>query len=90
MSSVRLVVGLPAGDGRPPGGTEFAAGQDSRGPGARDRRDLKASIAVCDIGFRTPGLFAVEEGRVESRCTIGDRAGMSRAAGHMIDMLRMQ
>lgn len=63
-----------------PAGAFFAWGLDDGGTWRRHTDDLKATVAVCDIGFNTLDLFAVREGRVINRYTGGDTVGMRRAA----------
>ncbi len=63
-----------------PAGAFFAWGLDNAGRWARAKADLRAPVAVCDIGFNTLDLFAVEGGEVVGRFTGGDTAGVRRAA----------
>jgi hypothetical protein len=63
-----------------PAGAFFAWGLDGGGRWARPKADLKAPVAVCDVGFNTLDLFAVQGGDVVARFTGGDTAGMRRAA----------
>jgi hypothetical protein len=63
-----------------PAGAFFAWGLDAGGRWARPKADLKAPVAVCDVGFNTLDLFAVQGGDVVARFTGGDTAGMRRAA----------
>lgn len=63
-----------------PAGAFFAWGLDNRGRWARTREDLQAPVAVCDVGFNTLDLFAVQGGEVVGRFTGGDTAGVRRAA----------
>lgn len=71
-----------------PAGAFFAWGLDDQGKWTRPRSDLKAPVAVCDIGFNTLDLFAVEGGEVIARFTGGDTAGMRRAAELIINAVR--
>lgn len=73
-----------------PAGTFFAWGLNNAGRWARDRADLKAPVAICDIGFCTLDLFTVEGGEVVGRFTGGDTAGMRRAAELVINAVRGQ
>jgi hypothetical protein len=73
-----------------PAGTFFAWGLNAAGRWARSRADLKAPVAVCDIGFCTLDLFSVEGGEVVGRFTGGDTAGMRRAAELVISAMRGQ
>lgn len=67
-----------------PAGAFFSWGLDDRGRWARDKAALKAPVAICDVGFNTLDLFAVEGGEVIARFTGGDTAGMRRAAEGLI------
>jgi hypothetical protein len=71
-----------------PAGTFFAWGLNHQGKWARPRADLKAPVAVCDIGFCTLDLFVVEGGEVVGRFTSGDTVGMRRAAELVINSVR--
>jgi hypothetical protein len=71
-----------------PAGTFFAWGLDDAGAWARERTDLKAPVAVCDIGFNTVDCFTVEGGEVVARFTGGDTAGMRRAAELVVNAVR--
>ena len=73
-----------------PAGTFFAWGLDDTGRWARAKGDLKAPVAVCDIGFNTLDLFAVQGGEVVARFTGGDTAGMRRAAELLIQAVRAE
>jgi hypothetical protein len=63
-----------------PAGAFFAWGMDEKGKWVRNSDDLQAPVAICDIGFNTLDLFAVEGGDVVARFTGGDTVGMRRAA----------
>ncbi len=67
-----------------PAGAFFAWGLNDHGKWARDTSDLEAPVAVCDIGFNTLDLFAVQGGEIMARFTGGDTAGMRRAAEVLI------
>ncbi len=71
-----------------PAGTFFAWGLDDTGRWARSKEDLRALVAICDIGFNTLDLFAVEGGDVVGRFTAGDTVGMRRAAELLAQTLR--
>jgi hypothetical protein len=71
-----------------PAGAFFAWGMNDQGRWTRSRSDLKAPVAVCDIGFNTIDLFAVEGGEVVARFTSGDTSGMRRAAEVIINAVR--
>jgi hypothetical protein len=71
-----------------PAGTFFAWGLNDQGKWTRPRADLKAPVAVCDIGFCTLDLFVVEGGEVVGRFTSGDTVGMRRAAELVINGVR--
>jgi len=71
-----------------PAGTFFAWGLNDEGKWTRPRADLKAQVAVCDIGFCTLDLFVVEGGEVMGRFTSGDTMGMRRAAELLINAIR--
>ena len=63
-----------------PAGAFFAWGLDDTGHWVRPASDLKAPVGICDIGFNTLDLFAVEGGQVVARFTGGDTLGLRRAA----------
>ena len=63
-----------------PAGAFFAWGLDDAGHWVRPASDLKAPVGVCDIGFNTLDVFAVEGGQVVARFTGGDTLGLRRAA----------
>jgi hypothetical protein len=71
-----------------PAGAVFAWGLDDRGRWTRARADLKAPIAVCDIGYNTLDLFTVQGGEVIGRFTGGDTAGMRRSAELILAAVR--
>ena len=71
-----------------PAGTFFAWGLNNQGKWVRDQSALRAPVAICDIGFRTLDLFAVEGGEVVARFTGGDTVGMRRAAELIIKTVR--
>jgi hypothetical protein len=71
-----------------PAGAFFAWGMNDQGKWIRSGSDLKAPVAVCDIGFNTLDLFAVEGGEVVARFTGGDTAGMRRAVEVIINAVR--
>jgi hypothetical protein len=71
-----------------PAGTFFAWGLNDKGKWTRPRTDLRAPVAVCDIGFCTLDLFVVEGGEVVGRFTSGDTVGMRRAAELLINSVR--
>lgn len=63
-----------------PAGAFFAWGMDNAGQWIRSKDDMLAPVAICDIGFNTLDLFAVQGGKVVGRYTGGDNLGMRRAA----------
>lgn len=67
-----------------PAGAFFAWGLDNGGRWARAKGDLQAPVAICDVGFNTLDLFAVQGGEVVGRFTGGDTAGVRRAAERLI------
>ena len=71
-----------------PAGTFFAWGLNDQGKWTRPRADLRAPVAVCDVGFCTLDLFVVEGGEVVGRFTGGDTVGMRRAAELVINSVR--
>ncbi len=71
-----------------PAGAFFAWGLDNEGRWIRGAEMLTAPIAVCDIGFNTLDLLAVEGGEVVGRFTGGDTAGMRRAAELLINAVK--
>lgn len=71
-----------------PAGAYFAWGLNDEGKWARSKADLRAPVAICDIGFCTLDLFVVEGGEVVGRFTGGDTMGMRRAAELLIYAVR--
>jgi hypothetical protein len=71
-----------------PAGAFFAWGLDDEGAWQRTADDLRATVAVCDIGFNTLDLFTLREGRVVGRFTGGDTLGMRRAAEMLVETVR--
>jgi len=71
-----------------PAGAFFAWGLSDGGRWVRTKADLKAPVAVCDVGFNTLDLFSVQGGEVIARFTSGDTAGMRRAAELVINAVR--
>jgi len=71
-----------------PVGAFFAWGLDDAGRWRRPADDLKAPVGVCDIGFNTLDLFAVEGGQVVARYTGGETLGMRRATETLADLVR--
>lgn len=71
-----------------PAGTFFSWGLDDKGRWVRDKADIKAPVAVCDVGFNTLDAFAVQGGEVVARFTGGDQAGTRRAAELLINAVR--
>jgi hypothetical protein len=71
-----------------PAGAFFAWGLDNAGKWLRDKADLQAPVAICDIGFNTLDLFAVEGGDVVARYTGGEMMGMRRAAEIVLTTLK--
>ncbi|MBA3533236.1 MAG: ParM/StbA family protein [Ardenticatenales bacterium] len=63
-----------------PAGAYFGWLLASDGQPTRSAEELKASVAIADIGFNTLDLFAMQGGQVLARYTGGDTAGMRRAA----------
>ncbi len=73
-----------------PAGTVFAWGMNDEGDWALSPDDVRATVAVCDIGFNTLDLFTVQGGQVMARFTDGDTLGMRRAAELLAQMVRQQ
>lgn len=71
-----------------PAGTFFAWGMDDRGHWSLPGDYLKAPVGVCDIGFNTLDLFAVQSGEVIARYTGGDAIGIRRAAEVIVETAR--
>ena len=71
-----------------PAGAFFAWGLDDSGRWARSKVDLKAPVAICDIGFNTLDLFSVQSGEVVARFTGGDTVGVRRAAELIINAVQ--
>ncbi len=73
-----------------PAGAYFAWGFDNHGRPTRSAEDLQDPAAICDIGFNTLDLFAVEDGQVKAKFTGGDVVGMRRAADTLARMVKKQ
>jgi hypothetical protein len=71
-----------------PAGTYFAWGLNDQGQWQRSQADLKAPVAVCDIGTNTLDLLGIQGGEVIGRFTGGDTVGMRRAAELLLDGVR--
>jgi hypothetical protein len=71
-----------------PAGTYFAWGLNDQGQWLRSEADLKAPVAVCDIGTNTLDLLGIQGGEVIGRFTGGDTVGMRRAAELLLDGVR--
>lgn len=71
-----------------PVGSYFAWGLDTQGKWTRSIEVLKQPVGVCDIGFNTVDLFAVEKGEVVSRFVGGDTLGMHRATETVVRHVR--
>jgi hypothetical protein len=71
-----------------PVGTYFAWGADVNGRWKLKPEALQKTVAICDIGFNTLDLFAVENGQVVARFTGGDTLGMHRVADRLIRHVR--
>ena len=73
-----------------PAGAFFAWGLNDTGHWMRTASDLRAPVGICDIGFNTLDLFAVEGGQVVARFTGGDTLGLRRAAELLIGHVRRE
>ncbi len=73
-----------------PAGAYFAWGWNNQGQITRPPEDLEDPAAICDIGFNTLDLFAVQNGQVTSKFTSGDTVGMRRAADYVTLVVRKQ
>lgn len=71
-----------------PVGSYFAWGADVNGKWRISREALQKPVAICDIGFNTLDLFAVQSGEVFGRFTGGDRLGMHRTADAIVRHVR--
>jgi len=71
-----------------PAGTFFAWGLNDEGHWIRGKEELRVPVAICDVGFNTLDLFAVQSGEVIARYTGGDTVGMRRAAEMLCSALR--
>lgn len=63
-----------------PVGTYFAWGLDQNGKWLRDKADLNASVGICDNGYNTVDLFAIERGNIVGKYVAGEKTGIRRAA----------
>lgn len=63
-----------------PVGSYFAWGLNTQGKWIQPVELLKEPVGVCDIGFNTVDLFAIEQGQVSERYVDGNTLGMHRAA----------
>lgn len=66
-----------------PAGAYFAWGLDDHGEWQRGTDALESPVGICDIGYNTLDVFAVQGGRVLREYTRGDTAGMRRAIKHL-------
>lgn len=71
-----------------PAGAFFAWGLNDEGKWTQETAALTAPIAVCDVGFNTLDLFAVQGGEITARYTGGDTVGIRRAAELLINAVR--
>ena len=71
-----------------PAGAYFAWGLSDDGRWIRNKADLRAPVAVCDVGYNTLDLFSVQGGEVIGRFTSGDTAGMRRGAELIVNAVR--
>lgn len=73
-----------------PVGSYFAWGLDTQGKWIQPVEALKKPVGVCDIGFNTVDLFAIEEGQVADRFVGGNTLGMHRAAETIVRHVRTE
>ncbi len=73
-----------------PAGAFFAWGLNDLGKWNRATDDIKALVAVCDLGFNTLDLFVVQNGQIVNRFTGGDTVGMRRASEMFCQTLQRQ
>lgn len=71
-----------------PAGGFFCWGMNQQGEWIRPKADLAQTVAICDIGFNTVDLFAVQKGSVVARYTDGENSGMRRASELLINHIR--
>ncbi len=71
-----------------PAGSLFAWGMNDEGTWIRDLADLENALLVCDIGFNTLDLFAIQAHRITRQFTGGDTAGIRRAAEMLMQTVR--
>lgn len=71
-----------------PAGSLFAWGMNDEGTWIRDVADLENALLVCDIGFNTLDLFAIQAHRITRQFTGGDTAGIRRAAEMLMQTVR--
>ena len=85
--SVTLTVTAVKGLAQPVG-SYFAWGANVNGRWQMSRDALQKPVAICDIGFNTLDLFAVQGGEVFGRFTGGDTLGMHRTADAIVRHVR--
>lgn len=73
-----------------PVGTYFAWGLDQHGKWTRPKADLDVLVGICDNGFNTLDLFAVESGKVFGKYSGGEMAGIRRAAETLMREVKAQ
>ena len=73
-----------------PAGAFFAWGLNDEGKWTQEIAALTAPIAVCDVGFNTLDLFAVQGGEITARYTGGDTVGIRRASELLIHSIRAE
>ncbi len=71
-----------------PVGSYFAWGANVNGKWQMSREALQKPVAICDVGFNTLDLFAVQGGEVFGRFTGGDTLGMHRTADFIVRHVR--
>ncbi len=71
-----------------PVGSYFAWGANVNGTWRMSRDALQKPVAICDIGFNTLDLFAVQNGQVFGHFTGGDTLGMHRTADAIVRHVR--
>jgi hypothetical protein len=73
-----------------PVGAYFAWGANINGRWRLKTEALKKPVAICDIGFNTLDLFAVENSQIIGRFTGGDTLGMYRVSDTIIRHVRAE
>ena len=71
-----------------PAGSLLAWGMNDEGVWVRDPQDLESPTLICDVGFNTLDLFAIQKREITLKFTDGEREGIRRAAEMLMETIR--